>query len=232
DYRAGLEAEQRQWLPVANEYLDGPYRERFAAIAKTHGGTEEPTTQPASQPASQPSSQPTTQSTSQPVSRPASSPTTPPDSQPVSRPAFETPAGAAATMPAGGATSMPATPAWQDLYKAQLLWDEAMAEAIANFRDRFPRHRVLLIVGSFHVAHQGGTALKLQRRHPHDKLLTIVYRANPDGQFAFREEDRHAGDIVVYGLTPPKPKKETTPTPPAETQPTTAPAPMPASTPA
>jgi hypothetical protein len=134
--------------------------------------------------------------------------------------------------------SMPTEVAWQDFYKAQLLWDQAMAESVANLRDRFPRHRVFLIVGGFHVAQRGGTILKLEQRRPHDRLLTIVYRGNPDGQFAFREEDRGAGDVIVYGLALPEPETRTMPMPgkPPATQPTstqaaTAPATMPASAP-
>jgi len=142
-------------------------------------------------------------------------------------------------MPASMPASMPAATSWEDFFKAQLLWDDAMAESITNFRDRFPRHRVLLVVGSFHVGHEGGTVLKLRERRPHDKLLTLVYRDNPDGQFSFREEDRGAGDIVIYGLKPPKPEKKAMPMPgekpetqPAESQPTSAPATSTASAPA
>ncbi len=184
EYRAGLDVEDRQWLPTANEYLEGPYRDRFAGIMKGHGVGMKPATQPASD------------------------------------------------KPAG----MPTMPSWDELYKAQLLWDESMAESIASFRDRFPRHRVMLLVGGFHVANGGGTAQKLHNHRPHDKLFTIVYRSNPNGQFAFDEEDHGAGNVVIYGLTPPKPKKPAMPmptkkpiTPPTESQPTSAPATMPAS---
>lgn len=203
-YRAELDAEERRWLPVSCEPLAGPYRERFAAAMRMHT----PTTRPASQPSSQPSSQPATQTATQ------------PSTQPVTRPAAEEP-------PA----TMPTRPTWLDFYKAQLLWDDAMAESIANFRERFPRWRVLLIVGAFHVAHDGGTAIKLRQRCPDDRLFTIVYRDNPDGDFSFRQEDRGSGDIVIYGLSAPKPKpKKTMPklrpeaeTQPAESQPASAP---------
>jgi uncharacterized iron-regulated protein len=147
-------------------------------------------------------------------------PTTRPASQPASAPA--------PALPTTAPVSQPARPRWEQFYKAQLLWDDAMAESVANVRDRFPTHRVLLIVGSFHVAHDGGTKLKLRRRRPHDRLFTIAYRANPDGQFEFREEDRGAGDVVIYGLSPPKPRAMPRPakkpqTQPAESQPTTTP---------
>jgi hypothetical protein len=184
EYRAGVDAEQRRWLPLCSEYLEGPYRERFAAVIRSHV----PPAGPASQPATQPTSRPATAPASQPVTRPAS------------------------TMP----TDMPSATDWESFYEAQLLWDEAMAEAVANFRARFTRHRVLLIVGSFHVARDGGTAVKLHQRRPRDKLVTVVYCGNPDARFELHAEDRGAGDIVVYGLSPPKPK--TTPEPGEELQ--------------
>ncbi len=226
-YRAGLDAEQRRWLPVSSKDLEGPYRDRFAEMMTVHGGVEQPESQPASQPVSQP--------TFEPASEPASQAMTQPAPEPVTRPAPDMPA----SMPA----SMPTASSWEDFFKAQVLWDDAMAESIANFRDRFPRHRALLIVGSFHVAHEGGTVLKLRERRPHDRLVTVVYRDNPDGQFAFREEDHGAGDVVIYGLKPPKPEKKAMPMPsekpetqPAESQPASMPAtatsPAPATMPA
>lgn len=215
EYRAGLNAEDRRWLPVTSEYLTGPYRDRFATVMRSHTATTKPAARPASAPASQPASRPAsaaTQPSSQPVTRPASVP---------------------ATMPA----DMPASSNWKEFYKAQLLWDDAMAESVANLRDRFPERRVLLIIGGFHVAHDGGTKQKLRQRRPRDRLVTIVYRANPSGHFTLRDEDRGAGDIVVCGLKAPKPKKTMPkpgkmPRPPtAEPAPATAPA-SPAAAPA
>ena len=260
EYRAGLDPADRQWLPAHNEPVAGDYRDRFAEIMQSHGPDTQPASQPASQAASQPTSRPSSQPGSQEAEPATSQPSEPPMSQPVTRPASEipptepasmpteTPAAMPATMPAsmpgtmpGG---MPALPSWQELYKAQLLWDQAMADSIADFRDRFPSRRVMLVVGGFHVARNGGTVQKLRRRRPKDKLLTVVYRDNPDGQFTFDEEDRGAGDVVIYGLTPPEPEKPSMPKPPgkpetqpadsqpAETQPASAPASMPASMPA
>jgi uncharacterized iron-regulated protein len=231
EYRAGVDAAERKWLPTENEYLEGPYRDRFAAIMSSHGEGGEPESQPTTQSTSQPASQPHARPTTAPVSQPATQPTSQPVTLPASQPT--------ASMPTSTPASAPAAITWQDLYKSQLLWDEAMADSIADFRNRFPRHRAMLIVGGFHVAHEGGTALKLHRCRPDDKVVTIIYSDNPDGQFAFREEDRGAGDVVIYGLTPPKPETENMPMPvkkpesrPAESQPTTAPTTTPASAPA
>ena len=252
EYRTDLDPEERQWLPAANEYLAGDYRDRFAEIMQGHTAgmtpASQPGTQPASQPASEPSPQMTEPPTSQPVSRPAAEvsadqPVSMPPRMPAQMPSTM-PAETPSTMPASVPSGMPVLPSWQNLYKAQLLWDQAMADSIADFRDRFPRRRVMLVVGGFHVANNGGTAQKLRQRRPDDKLCTIVYGDHPDGQFRFDEEDRGAGDIVIYGLTPPKPKQRSMPAPaekletppaetqPTETQPTSAPASMPASMPA
>ncbi len=272
EYRTDLDPEERQWLPAANEHLAGDYRDRFAEIMQGHSAGMKPASRPASQPASQPTSQPGSQVVEHPTSQPVEQPTLRPVSRPASETPADLPASMPAEMPASMPAEMPASmpaemptempvtmpasmpgkmpgtmpalPSWQELYKAQLLWDEAMAGSVASFRDRFPRHRVMLVVGGFHVAHNGGTAQKLQRRRPEDKLLTIFYRDNPDGQFTFDAEDRGAGDVVIYGLTPPEPKKPSMPTPPAkpetppaesqptETQPASVPTSMPASAPA
>ncbi|MEW6198188.1 MAG: ChaN family lipoprotein [Planctomycetota bacterium] len=196
EYRAGIEPADQRWLPATNEYVSGTYEARFFDLMSGHGPAP-PT--PSPQPA-----------TTQPIG-------TRPTTRPVSMPA---PASAPTTAPA-----MPSADATKSLYWSQLLWDQAMAESLAHFRDRYPTHRVMLIVGSFHVAHTGGTATKFLRRRPHDRVLTVIYRSTPDGRFAFQDDDRHAGDIVVYGIVPP-PKKEVEerpamPAAPTTTQPTT-----------
>lgn len=176
-YRAGLDPEEQRWLPVTNEKLSGPYRSRFYEVM---GGTPD---MPAEKPAMPPAS-------TQPASAPAS-PHAMPTSVPVSQPA---------TQPTGG---MPGHMDIPRLYQAQLLWDQAMAESLAAFREDHPWRRVMLIVGSFHVAHTGGTAAKFQWMRPDDRVLTIVYGSTPDEDLEFDPEDRGAGDIVIYGIEPP-----------------------------
>ena len=124
--------------------------------------------------------------------------------------------------PASRPAGMPHTLDWKKFYLAQLLWDEAMSDAIARYRRRYPRRRVMLVVGGFHVENEGGTFQKLRKKAPRARIVTLAYRSHPDGQFAFDDEDRGAGDVVIYGLTPPKP----------EHKPTSRPASQPASQPA
>ncbi|HKQ48270.1 MAG TPA: ChaN family lipoprotein [Phycisphaerae bacterium] len=111
-------------------------------------------------------------------------------------------------------------------YRTQSLWDDTMAEWMAAHRRNYPERRVLLVVGAFHVAGGGGTAIKLHRRRPTDQALTIVYRGTSKTPLAFDEADRGAGDIVIYGVKPedpPEPAK-----PPTTSAPTSAPATAPA----
>lgn len=137
---------------------------------------------------------------------------------PTSRPAkalTSAPTSPTTTRPAG---SQPPKERARRSFLAQLLWDSTMSESVADFRATYPRRRVLLIVGSFHVAYEGGTQAKLRERRPDDRVVTIVYRDDPTGRFELAADDRDAGDIVIYGIAPP-PKAPARP--PA---PTTAPA--------
>lgn len=88
-------------------------------------------------------------------------------------------------------------------FRSQCLWDDAMAQSVAAHRARIGAP-VMLIVGSFHVAHQGGTKTKFMAARPDDRVVTIVFRGTPDTALRFDERDRQAGDIIVYGVTPPE----------------------------
>jgi uncharacterized iron-regulated protein len=137
----------------------------------------------------------------------------------------EMPTTAPATQPTTGApasqpTSQPDREAQLlRAYQAQSLWDDTMAESVAEHRRQCPERRVLLIVGAFHIARDGGTSIKLQCRRRDDSFLTIVYQGTSDARLAFDEADRGAGDIVIYGLKPPDPEQ-----PPTTSAPTTGPA--------
>ena len=202
DFRAGLDPNDQRWLPTESDFLAGPYEERFAEMMRGHG--EMPPASPL-QPTSGPATQPTTESATQPTSEPTTLPATTP-----------------AAPPEG---EMPAAPSVESMYRAQLLWDDTMSESLANYRARYPSHRVMLIVGGFHVAHDGGTAQKFRQRRPGDRVVTVIYRSTTDGRFAFDVDDRDAGDIVIYGIAPPEEAERPSmlPEPAAATQPTTAP---------
>ena len=226
-FRAGLEPADQRWLPVENEYLAGSYEERFRAMMSDHA---------AAVPASQPASAPAEATTPPALEAPTSLPTTAPASTTL-------PIQTAPVTPAVAPESQPAVEAFsgsapERFFLAQLLWDESMADALTNFRARFPAFRVMLIVGGFHVAHEGGTAVKFNTRRPQDRTITIVYVGTADTRLPFDPDDRDAGEIVIYGVAPPPEEPEraampvtprTNPGPPAsaptsspvETQPTT-----------
>ena len=87
-------------------------------------------------------------------------------------------------------------------FRSQSLWDDAMAEAVTDFRDAHRGHRVLLVVGAFHVSHQGGTLTKIRARRPIDEVRSLVMDlAKPP--FTFAPDDRGIGDIALK-VPPPK----------------------------
>jgi uncharacterized iron-regulated protein len=102
-------------------------------------------------------------------------------------------------------------------YRAQSLWDDTMAQSIAEHRGEFPQQRVLLIVGKFHVAHDGGTGVKVRRRRPQDNIMTIVYHGVTSTPLAFDETDAGAGDVIIYGVTPPEESEPEKPAPTTST---------------
>jgi uncharacterized iron-regulated protein len=88
------------------------------------------------------------------------------------------------------------------MYQAQLVWDSAMAESIANHRKQHPNRKVLHIVGAFHVEHEGGTLAAYRARMPKDRALAIVYHGHEIGEEASISDDKTPGDIVILGVRP------------------------------
>ena len=70
--------------------------------------------------------------------------------------------------------------------EAQLLWDEAMAEQIADYLRQNPQRRMIVLAGTGHLAHGDGIPPRLQQRLPvastvilqHDATATAVRHAN------------------------------------------------------
>ncbi len=212
DFRAGLPAEDQRWLPRRNTYLSGPYEDRFLELMSGHDAdAPTPAPQPASAPASQPSEPaatapadtppPAAPADTHPAAEPAA--THPGDPQPTTQPTESRPVAAPAESQPAIAPSPDPSNSPQRMYWAQLLWDEAMAESVALARRSRPYQRVLLIVGAFHVAHEGGTTEKIRARRPRDRIVTLVYRGRTDGGLGLEPEDVGAGDVLLYGVKPP-----------------------------
>ncbi len=204
-----LSPEDRRWAPSRSPRIGGPYQERFFKLMGGHDSDPSvpddpmPMAQPASMPATMPAI--TAIAATMPSSAPAA-----PESQPAapeSQPALPESQPAAPESQPASAETQPAPPApgssVERFFRSQLMWDDAMAESIANHRKRHPAERVMLIVGSFHVAREGGTVRKYLERRPKDRTLTVVFVGAEDGNFPLRDEDRDAGDFVIYGITPP-----------------------------
>ena len=95
-------------------------------------------------------------------------------------------------------------------FKSQSLWDDAMAEAMADFRKAHPRHRILLIVGAFHVDSGLGTVTKYTQRRPDDRVRILVMEMTREPDLAPTEADKGTGDVVLK-VPAPKPKKGAAP---------------------
>jgi uncharacterized iron-regulated protein len=79
-------------------------------------------------------------------------------------------------------------------WKSMALWNDAMAESIASFRASHPEHRVLLVVGAFHVAARLGTITAYLARRPDDRVAVASMIA---GSLAFADADRDEGDLLI-----------------------------------
>lgn len=79
-------------------------------------------------------------------------------------------------------------------FKSMALWNDAMAESVVEARAADPRLRVLLIVGTFHVAGRLGTVTQIAARSPDASLRVLTMRG---GGTEWRASDENEGDLVV-----------------------------------
>ena len=86
-------------------------------------------------------------------------------------------------------------------FRSQALWDDAMGEAVADFRAAHPETAVLLVVGAFHVTRRLGTVTKLLERQPGDRVHVMVMKMAQEG-LTFDDTHREAGDVVVLVRRP------------------------------
>jgi uncharacterized iron-regulated protein len=76
-------------------------------------------------------------------------------------------------------------------YRAQVLWDATMADAI---RDQLERGRapIVHVVGGFHVEHDGGLAELVRRAAPKASVFTLVMSEEPAA------DDRGRADAIAF----------------------------------
>lgn len=65
--------------------------------------------------------------------------------------------------------------------EVQLLWDEAMAERVADHVRRHPEHRLVILAGSGHVAFRSGIPRRVERRVGIDGAVVLIDWAGPLG---------------------------------------------------
>lgn len=95
------------------------------------------------------------------------------------------------------APRMAADPA--TFFRAQQVWDATMAESVARAHERHPQ--VVLFVGEFHLAHVGGTYLRIRHALPAAQIATvsILRSATPE---SFDPADTARADLVIYTPEP------------------------------
>jgi len=82
-----------------------------------------------------------------------------------------------------------------DSFRSQSLWDWTMAESVA--RSIQGGHTpTLLVVGCFHINHEGGTVLALRKLAPGAKVVTVSYVDAESS--SLRDEDKGRADYVIY----------------------------------
>ncbi len=65
-------------------------------------------------------------------------------------------------------------------YTAQLLWDETMADRVANFTNQNPRHQTVVIAGSSHIIYGYGIPDRVRRRVASPKFTHKTVLLSPD----------------------------------------------------
>ncbi|MEZ4382838.1 MAG: ChaN family lipoprotein [Nannocystaceae bacterium] len=81
--------------------------------------------------------------------------------------------------------------------KSMVLWNDAMAEAAADFRAAHPEHRVLLVVGGFHVAGKLGLITSYLERRPDDRAAILLMDQVDEGPLAFTADDAGEADLLL-----------------------------------
>jgi uncharacterized iron-regulated protein len=65
-------------------------------------------------------------------------------------------------------------PGFSGFLQAQALWDETMAETIANYLQKNPRKTMIVIAGSGHVYKDSGIPLRVERRIPEIRQSVLI----------------------------------------------------------
>lgn len=88
-------------------------------------------------------------------------------------------------------------------FRSQSVWDATMAESVANAMNSQEAKPVVLVVGKFHVANQGGLYQALRRLRPGARIVTITlvdaWTASGESVAKWKDE---ADYLVLIGESP------------------------------
>ncbi|MGE9294732.1 MAG: ChaN family lipoprotein [Puniceicoccales bacterium] len=80
-------------------------------------------------------------------------------------------------------------------FRAQQLWDATMADAVLDAHASHPK--VVLLVGDFHIASEGGLAQRVRHAAPGLDVITVSIIRQEDPT-TFDEDDKDRADFVIY----------------------------------
>jgi uncharacterized iron-regulated protein len=83
----------------------------------------------------------------------------------------------------------------ESFFRSQNVWDATMAQTVLAAHDNGARP-VVLVVGRFHVGHNGGTSQRITAANPELELFTIAIEASHADALA--ANDIGLGDVVIY----------------------------------
>jgi len=83
--------------------------------------------------------------------------------------------------------------------RAQRVWDATMADSVLAAREAHAK--VLLLIGDFHVANQGGTLQRIRHEAPEMRIVTISMIAKEDIN-QWNPDDAGRADFVIYTQKP------------------------------
>jgi uncharacterized iron-regulated protein len=78
-------------------------------------------------------------------------------------------------------TAMISSKSFNRFYTAQLLWDETMAERIADYVNRHPSHQIIVLAGSTHIIYGDGIPNRVRRRLKQSNFTQKTILLSHDG---------------------------------------------------
>ncbi len=82
------------------------------------------------------------------------------------------------------------------MFRSQAMWDATMADSVAQALAARKGRPIVLVIGVFHIAHNGGTLQLLREHAPSASVLTIAMQAK-EGQTEISAADGPIADYVV-----------------------------------